>query len=181
MKIGRQFNTLTPKEYFFFIDNHKKYTDFNTLGLYRSLDENKRLTTDEKIAVREYANLSFKKSFDFLQIKDPQTYFDVITLGQELTKGDTAKIWDEIKAYQQKTLTRKRSGHRNFGVYSKHSCGRDNCHLDEVMIKRGSYISYGEIYFSSDKSRIEAKNKSHIRRQERKNAQQVIRRTLNEE
>ena len=53
MKIGRQFNTLTLKEYLFFIDNHKKYTDFNTLGLYRSITENKKLTMEDKIAVRE--------------------------------------------------------------------------------------------------------------------------------
>jgi hypothetical protein len=181
MKIGRQFNTLTPTEYFFFIDNHKKYTDFNTLGLYRSIEENKRLTIEEKIAVREYANLRFRRSFDFLQIKDPQTYFDVITLGRELTKGETEKIWDDIKAYQQKTLTIKRFGHRNFGVYSKHSCGYDTCHKNGVMTKEGSYISDGEIYFSSDKNRIMAKVKSDMRRQERKKAQQMIREALNEE
>lgn len=181
MKIGRQFNTLTPKEYFFYIDNHKKYTDFNTLGLYRSIEENKHLTLEEKIAVREYAHLRFRKYFDFLQIKDPQTYFDVTTLGLELTKADTTKMWDDIKTYQQKILAQKRLGHRNFGVYSKHSCGYDACNLNDVMIKRSSFISYRELNFFSDKNKYAAWNKSDIRRRERKKAQQMIRKMLNEE
>lgn len=181
MKIGRQFNTLTPKEYCFFIDNHKKYTDFNTLGLYRSIGENKKLTVEEKIAVREYAHQTFKRSFDFLQLKDPYTYFDVITLGQELTKGERAKIWDDIKRSQQKMLTRKRFGHRNFGVYSKHSCGYDSCHLNGVMLKQGSSLSYGEIHFDSDRHRFAAQDKSEVRRKERKKAQQMIWKMLENE
>ena len=181
MKIGRQFNTLTLKEYLFFIDNHKKYTDFNTLGLYRSITENKKLTIEDKIAVREYAHQTFKKSFDFLQIKDPHTYFEVETLGQVLTRGETEQIWDDIKKYQQKTITEKRFGHRNFGIYSKHSCGYDTCHLDGVMIRQGSYISDGEIYFKSDKHRYAAWGKYDVRRQERKKAQQIISRMLEEE
>jgi len=91
MTIGRDFNTLTIKEYFFYIDNHKKYKDFNTLGLYRSIIENKNLTMDDKIAVRAYAHKLFKKTFDFLQLKDPQTFVEVEYLGQELTKGDEEK------------------------------------------------------------------------------------------
>jgi|GEM_PF-5372128 len=39
MKIDKQFNRLTLKDYFYYIDHHRKYTDFNTLGLYRSLTE----------------------------------------------------------------------------------------------------------------------------------------------
>jgi len=181
MKIGRQFNTLTLKEYLFFIDNHKKYTDFNTLGLYRSITENKKLTMEDKIAVREYAHQTFKKSFDFLQIKDPQTYVDVLTLGQELTRIETKKIWEDIRRYQQKTITEKRFGHRNFGIYSKHSCGYDACSKNGLMIRQGSYISDGEIYFESDRNRYAAWDKSDRRRQERKKAQQMIRKMLESE
>ena len=61
LTIGRKFNTLTEKEYFFYIDNHKQYSDFNTLGLYRSLKENKHLSLEEKIRVRDYAHAKFKK------------------------------------------------------------------------------------------------------------------------
>ena len=77
MEIGHKFNTLTLKEYFFYIDNYKKYTDFNTLGLYRSMVENEKLSLNDKIAVREYAHKVFKKTFDFLQLKDPKTFVEV--------------------------------------------------------------------------------------------------------
>lgn len=40
MKINRKFNTLNFKEYLYFIENHKQFSDFNTLGLYRSIIEN---------------------------------------------------------------------------------------------------------------------------------------------
>ncbi|MCF6403036.1 hypothetical protein L3C95_09140 [Chitinophaga filiformis] len=181
MKIGRQFKTLTLKEYLFFIDNYKKYTDFNTLGLYRSIMENERLSIEDKITVRDYAHQTFKKSFDFLQIKDPQTYLEVLTLGQQLTKIETNRIWDDIKRYQQKTITQKRFGHRNFGIYSKHSCGYDTCHKNGLMIKQGSYISDGEIYFETDSRGYAAKAKSDMRKQERKKAQQMIRKMLENE
>lgn len=74
MEIGQKFNTLTLNEYFFYIDNFKKYKDFNTLGLYRSIVENTKLTLNDKIAVREYAHKKFKKTYDFLQLKDPKTF-----------------------------------------------------------------------------------------------------------
>ena len=53
MEIGQKFNTLTLKEYFFYIDNYKKYTDFSTLGLYRSIVENEKLSLDDKLVIRE--------------------------------------------------------------------------------------------------------------------------------
>ena len=62
MEIGQKFNTLTLKEYFYFIDNYKSYTDFNPLELYRSIVENEKLTIDDKLVIREYAHKSFKKS-----------------------------------------------------------------------------------------------------------------------
>jgi hypothetical protein len=88
MEIGQRFNKLTLKEYFFYIDNYKKYTDFNTLGLYRSIVENEKLSLDDKLSLREYAHKKFRKTFEFLQLKDPKIYIDIKYLGQELTKGD---------------------------------------------------------------------------------------------
>ncbi len=67
MKIGRPFNQLTLEQYIHCIDNHEKYKDFNTLGLYRSLTEHEGLTIEGKL-------IMFKKTFDFLQLKDPNTY-----------------------------------------------------------------------------------------------------------
>src|SRR5688572_15758493 len=142
MKIGQKFNKLTVKEYFFYIDNYRKYTDFNMLGLYRSIIENDKLTPADKIEVREYAHKTFRKSFDFLQLKDPYTYFQVTTIGQQLTEGDKEQIWKNIRAYQQEVLADKRIRHRNFGTYSKHNCGYETCYLNGVMIKQNSKISY---------------------------------------
>src|SRR3990170_2614037 len=85
MKIGRKFNLLTLKEYKYYIENHKKYVDFNTLGLYRSILENGKITISNKIEVRDFANKFFLKSFNFLQIKDPETYLKLSTLGESLT------------------------------------------------------------------------------------------------
>jgi hypothetical protein len=141
MKIGQNFNQLTLKEYFFYIDNHKKYTDFNTLGLYRSIIENEKLTLDEKIEVREYAHKFFQKTFDFLQLKDPDTFFCVSTIGQSLTVADKKQIWSDIIANQEKILKDKRIKHRSFGQYSKHNCGYDDCQFNGVMIKKGSPLA----------------------------------------
>lgn len=88
MKIGQRFNQLTVREYFHYIDHHRKYTDFNTLGLYRSIIENEKLDIADKIAVREYAHGTFKKAFDFLQLKDPYVFVTISTIGQSLTVAD---------------------------------------------------------------------------------------------
>ena len=88
MNIGKKFNLLNAEEYLNYIKNHRKYLDFNTLGLYRSIIENENLTLVDKIKVRDFANNFFQKSFNFLQIKDPFTYFQLLTLGKSLTIGD---------------------------------------------------------------------------------------------
>ena len=63
MKIGKLFNQLSKSQYIHYIYNRKKYTDFNTLGLYRSICENEKLTLTEKIEIRDYANTIFGKTF----------------------------------------------------------------------------------------------------------------------
>lgn len=178
MEIGQKFNTLTLKEYLFYIDNYKKYKDFNTLGLYRSIVENDKLSLSEKIEVREYAHKTFRKTFDFLQLKDPKTFVDVTYLGQELTKGDEEKIWDDIRANQQKILADKRIKHRNFGEYSKHNCGYDDCVWNGVMIRQGSWLMESNMLFDSDKNKYQQKLKSERRKIDRKNSKQIINREL---
>ncbi len=70
MEIGRKFNTLSLSEYKHYIENHKKYVDFNTLGLYRSIIENENLTLADKIFVRDFANKFFhKKLSTFYKLK----------------------------------------------------------------------------------------------------------------
>jgi len=176
MKIGQKFNQLTCGEYFFYIDNYKKYKDFNTLGLYRSIAENEKLSLEEKVKVREHAHKTFKKTFDFLQLKDPKVFVDVSTLGLELTKGDEEKIWDDVRRNQQKILSDKRIKHRNFGVYSKHNCGYDDCHWNGLMIRQGSWLSEGNMHFDGDKNRYQQELKSDRRKSERKKERLIINR-----
>lgn len=88
MKVGKQFNQLTYGEHLHVMANHKKFTDFNTLGLFRSIIETTKLSLEEKLALRQVAIAAFAKPFEFLQLKDPQTYFEVSTLGETLTKAD---------------------------------------------------------------------------------------------
>ena len=181
MEIGQKFNTLTLDEYFFYIDNYKKYTDFNTLGLYRSIIENSKLTLDDKIAVREYAHKTFRKTFDFLQLKDPKTFVDVTYLGQELTKGDIEQIWKEIRTNQQKILTDKKIKHRNFGEYSKHNCGYETCVWNGVMIRQGSWLMESNMHFDGDKNKYQQRLKSERRKFDRKNEKRIITKELEDE
>lgn len=174
MEIGKKFNTLTLEEYFFYIDNYKKYSDFNTLGLYRSISKNDKLNLEDKISVRDYAHQTFRKSFDFLQLKDPVTFMEVQYLGEQLTVGDRDGIWDDLRKAQQKILSDKKIRHRNFGTYSKHNCGRENCNWNGVMIKQGSTFAWTNIHFDSDKSKYSGQVKSEKRKIDRKNQKQII-------
>ena len=153
LEIGKKFNELTAQEYSQYIEHHEKYVDFNTLGLYRSLLENEDLTMEEKIVIRDLAHTFFQKSFDFLQLKDPFTFLYVSTLGSTLTRQEELKWWDDIKVNQQRMLKDKRIRHRNFGVYSKHSCGQENCALNGLMISKDFLMRDGSnMQFQSDES-----------------------------
>ncbi len=178
MQIGQKFNQLTLEEYFFYIDNYKKYKDFNTLGLYRSIVENEKLSLDEKIKVREYSHQTFKKTFNFLQLKDPKVFVEISNLGQKLTKGDEEKIWNDIHKNQQKILADKRIKHRNFGDYSKHNCGFDNCVLNGLMIRQGSWLSESNMHFLGDKNKYQQKLKSDARKSDRRKEKQILNREL---
>ena len=181
MKIGKKFNQLSKSEYFHFIDNHKKYTDFNTLGMYRSICENEKLGLNDRIEVRDYANNTFRKTFNFYQLKDPKTYFDLTILGMELTQADERKIWDDIRANQQKILSDKKIKHRNFGEYSKHNCGYSDCPYNGLMIKQGSWLTESHMWFESDKNQHAPKDKSERIKKQRKNKYRIIRDELGNE
>jgi hypothetical protein len=92
MKIGVKFNQLTYAEYLQIMEYHQKYTDFNTLGLYRSILENDKLDLAQKIAIRDLSHTKFLKTFEFLQLKDPYTYIQVSTIGETLTKADEHQL-----------------------------------------------------------------------------------------
>jgi hypothetical protein len=180
MKIGQPFSKLTLKEYQFYIDNHKKYTDFNTLGLYRSLIENEKLTVAEKLEVCAYAHAQFQKTFDFLQLKDPKTYIAVSSLGQELTKADERQLWENVKVNQQKILADKQIKHRNFGIYGIHDCGYETCHMNGLMVKQGSFFCENQMRFDSDKHTYSGQLKSERLKKDRKNRKAIIDENLEE-
>ena len=169
MEIGKKFNKLTFKEYLAIIPNYKKYTDFNTLGLYRSIIENEKLKDDEPIKVVELAHSYFKKFFDFLVIKDSFTYYNIITLGREnMTNADKEKVWGDIRDAQAKIIKEKKFGHRNFGNFSKHNCGISECPYNGIMVKKGSLIAECWLTLPNDKPKHNKKVKSERIRKERK-------------
>jgi len=180
MKIGKRFNELSKSDYFHFIDNYKKYSDFNTLGMYRSICENEKLSLNDRIEIRDYANTVFGKTFEFYQLKDPKTYFDLSTLGYEMTVADERKVWDDIIINQEKILSKKKIKHRNFGEYSKHNCGYDNCKFNGLMIKQGSGLAESSMHFRSDKNADAAKLKSNRIKKERRDKNQIIKDNLDE-
>ncbi|MDN5215873.1 hypothetical protein QQ020_27600 [Fulvivirgaceae bacterium BMA12] len=105
------------------------------------------------------ANLFFEKTFNFYQLKDPRTYFILITLGKELTKADEYQIWNDIRLAQQKILSEKIK-HRNFGDYSKHNCGYDDYPYNGLVIIQGSHFAEWTMHFDSDKNKFSLKEKS---------------------
>ncbi len=178
MKINKKFNEITLQEIISLIENREKYTDFNTLGLYRSIVENEKLTLAEKLELREFAHSIFQKTFDFLQLKDPQTYIDVCTLGEELTKADEKQWFENVRIYQQRLLKEKKINHRNFGIYSIHDCGHETCPYNGMMIHRGSRLAESNMHFESDKNKWAAVLKSERLKRDRKNEKVIIRKEL---
>jgi hypothetical protein len=130
------------------------------------------------LTLKEYF---FYKTFDFLQLKDPKTFVEVEYLGQELTKGDEQRIWNDVKRCQQRILEDKKIKHRNFGKYSKHNCGYDTCVWNGIMIRQGSWLMESNMHFDSDKNRNATKNRSARRKSDRKREKQIIGKELENE
>lgn len=153
MKIDKPFNKMTLQEYRSVYQNRSRYKNFNVLGLYRSLTETEKLTLAEKLQVLEMVNENHAKTFEFLQVKDPVTYFQLATLGREMTRGDEYQMWDDIRKNQERILKSKRIKHRNFGEHSKHNCGNDHCPLNGLMVRKGQGLSEMEMHWHSDQNR----------------------------
>lgn len=83
-----------------------------------------------------------------------------------------------IKENQEKILADKRINHRNFGTYSKHNCGRENCPYNELMTQKGSFLEYHPMQMSLEGRRYSAQNKSDSRRKDRKRERAIINRLL---
>jgi hypothetical protein len=152
MKLTQKFNQLTFLEYVRVIERHRDYSNLNILGLFRSILENNKLDLDRKIEIRDIAIAKFDRQFEFLQLKDPYTHIELQILGRvETTSADRDRLWQDLIANQQKILAAKKIKHRNFGNYSKHDCGYELCPYNGLMIKQGSYLTEGRIWFPSDK------------------------------
>lgn len=122
MKLTQKFNQLTFLEYVKVIERYRDYSNFNVLGLFRSILENNKLDLDRKIEIRDMAIAKFERQFEFLQLKDPRTHIELQILGRaEVTSADRDRLWQDLIASQQKNLAAKKIKHRNFGTYSKHS------------------------------------------------------------
>jgi hypothetical protein len=180
MKLGRPFNKLSFTEYLAFIPMHETFSDWNSLGLYRSIIEHEKLTIEEKIQVRDLAHTFFQKQFDFLQLKDPKTYIEVSSHGQELTKADENQLWLNVRHNQQKILENKKIKHRNFGDYSKHNCGVETCLYFGMMVKQGGFLCEQQMRFDSDKNPVSARLKSERLKRDRKNRKAIIDENLEE-
>lgn len=179
MKINRQLNTLSYSEYLHLLKNYLRFTDFNSLGLFRSILENEKLTLEQKIKIRDISISTFPRFFNFLQVKDPWTFRKVALLGQEFTVADEDRLREIISLNQQRILADKRIKHRNFGIYSKHNCGYETCYMNDLMIKQGSLLSeYNMILPASRHQNYSTFSKSERRKQERKRKHQIVQTAL---
>ncbi|MBD2570503.1 hypothetical protein [Anabaena lutea] len=160
VKINKKINQLSYSELLCVLNHHQKYTDFNTLGLFRSILENEKLDIEQKIEVRDLAKEKFGNFYNFLQVKDPHTFFNLQTIGQDLTAGDIQALWHKIFENQSQILKYKRIKHRNFGIYSKHECGDKNCYLKGLMLKQHSWFKEVEIRSKEQKSHFYKKQKA---------------------
>lgn len=150
MKLNRRLNQLTEPEYRHLLTHYRRYTDFNSLGLFRSLLENGKLDESQRLALRDAAIEAFPKFYEFLQLKDPHTYIRLSTLGQELTVADKEAAWAQVQRNQQRLLADKRIRHRNIGTYARHDCGYADCPFNGLMVRQGSRLVESSMYFTSD-------------------------------
>jgi hypothetical protein len=178
MKLGQQINALTYSGYLHLLENYMRFTDFNHLGLFRSILESEKLAPTQKLEIRDAVIEKFPKFFEFLQLKDPVTYFSLVTYQQALTPADSHQVWEEIKRNQQRILAVKKLGHRNIGTYAKHDCGYETCHLKGLMIRQGSWLAEGKMRFCTDTREYSASFKSKMRRRDRKQHRQIIEQEL---
>jgi hypothetical protein len=95
--------------------------------------------------------------------------------------GDEKQFWNQIRINQEKILKDKKIKHRNFGIYSKHTCGYETCNLNGLMIEQGSFYAEHEMRFDSDKPKCSSKLKSERFKKERINAKQKIKSILDTE
>ncbi|TAF65675.1 MAG: hypothetical protein EAZ55_07890 [Cytophagales bacterium] len=158
MQIEKPFSQYTYTKLIYLLEHKEQYKNFNTLGFFRGILENKKMTLEEKIQLRDKAITVFSKFYEFLQVKDPHTYLKLETLGQELSWGNLRNLWKEIYKKQSLILKQKRIKHRNFGTYSKHNCGYADCHLNQLMLKQNSWFKEDILTLKEETKHFRSKN-----------------------
>ncbi|QMT39616.1 hypothetical protein [Neisseria shayeganii] len=119
MKIDKPFRSMSLAEYRHYIARHARYTDFNPLGLYRSILENPALDTAGQQEVLALANRYFQKFYDFLVVKDLPTYARLSRLGQApLSEAQERQYLEQLRRVAEKRLAGKDIRHWRVGVYS---------------------------------------------------------------
>ncbi|MGI4737802.1 MAG: hypothetical protein ACRYG7_21765 [Janthinobacterium lividum] len=182
MKIGKKLNMLTYQEYLQLLSSYKKYTDFNHLGLFRSILENAKLSLVQQLEIRDIAIQVFPKFFEFLQVKDPSTFLRLEKLGKSLTIADEQNLRNKLEINQQKILASKRIKHRNFGIYSKHGCGYPTCHFNGIMTRQGSVLAeYNMVFQSESRHNYSVFSKALLNKQNRKINYRLIQKDLDSE
>jgi hypothetical protein len=174
MKLNKKLNQFSYNDLIAIVENYNKYVDFNTLGLFRAIVEHERLDLSQKIALRDKAIAVFSKFYNFLQIKDPTTYFKLQTLGQDLTKADIDAFYEQIRENQYKILRQKRIKHRNFGIYSKHGCGYEDCNLNDLMVKQKSWFKEREMYFVQESNHARRRSSRNYEKYKMRKAPQIL-------
>jgi len=168
MKIGRPFHQLSVGTLRRLIPAYRKYTDFNRLGFFRGLLESQKLSLDEQQELLALGKSTFARYYDFLVVKDPYTWDKLENLGITRTRQAENADWLKIREKQFEILRRKRFGHRNFGINSRHDCGYEHCKLNNFMTKPKYQSRYGsEIWFKQD-SRKYSKKEKHLARKKEK-------------
>lgn len=174
MIIGKPFNTLVLEEYYYYIDNRKKYNDFNELWLFRSIFENKNLDEWKMVLLRDYIQKNMSKVFEFMQVRHPDLYVKMYLLWKTYTKADEENLWNLVRLKQEEILHKKRIKHRNFWDYSKHNCWFDDCNLNGIMVQKWSWFCENIMHFSSDKHFSTLKDKSKRLKKERKAEKNIV-------
>lgn len=120
MQLAKKFNTFSPSDYYDVIKNHKRYRNFNPLGLYRSLIENPKLDTATQLEILVFANQYFGKFYEFLVVKDIHLYAKLSRLGKEpLNHTQEYQYQEQLREQAKRILQAKKIRNWRVGIHTK--------------------------------------------------------------
>lgn len=177
MKLNARFNTFTLPRYREAIANHKRYTDFNPLALFRSILENGKLGEAEQLEVLALAKAAFPRFYRHLLLKDLRTYAALSRLGQEpLGDAQMRQYINKLRCEQEKEFAKRKIRNARVGAYTVSewiTCGEDGGRGNGQRMK-----------FMNRHQSVKAicvRDRPPVHRQNRRNQTHDIRRLLDEE